>query len=137
MANMLSRARFNEEEGMVSEYEDVEVDFFESSRLSANKWSTPTLHLFNEDDYEGEWLVIGRVLSMMAPDATSSKDEASRVRKKAYWFFLRNGKIWRHPKKRTDAPLWVVARRNNRHSCRNSMTAPSPGIEERGPPLRS
>ena len=84
MANMLSRARFNEEEGMVSEYEDVEVDFFESSRLSANKWSTPTLHLFNEDDYDGDWLPIGNFLGLMTTNASETKEEASRIRKKAY-----------------------------------------------------
>ena len=33
MANMLSRARFENEDGMVSENEEVGADFFESARM--------------------------------------------------------------------------------------------------------
>jgi hypothetical protein len=37
MADMLSRARFNDESGMVSEDEDVGVDFFEATHLTTEK----------------------------------------------------------------------------------------------------
>ena len=85
---MLSRARFDNEE--------VDVDFFEFARLRANTHNTPTLNEFNEDDYKGEWLLIGRFLSTMVLNVTWTKHEAWRIRKKAYRLFLRNNKIWRH-----------------------------------------
>ena len=45
----------------------------------------------------------------MTPDAAWTKEEANRIRKKAYRFFLRDGGIWKHPKKRNGVPLRVVA----------------------------
>ena len=54
---------------MVSENEEVHVDFFELACMSANRRSTPALNEFDENDYEGEWLWIGKFLSMLAPDA--------------------------------------------------------------------
>ena len=100
MANMRSRASFDEEDNMVSEDEEDEVDFFEVARLSANEWSTPTMHVFNENDYEREWLLIGRFLSMMVKNVALKKQEASRIRKKADKFFLRDGMIWQHSERR-------------------------------------
>ena len=50
MADMLSRVHFEGRDDMVSEDDEVGVDFFESARLIANKPSTPALHRFNEDD---------------------------------------------------------------------------------------
>ena len=46
----------------------------------------------------------------MTPDASWTKDETNRIRKKAYRFFLQDGYLWKHPKKRNDIPLWVVAK---------------------------
>ena len=45
----------------------------------------------------------------MTPDASWMKDEANRIRKKAYRFFLRDRYLWKHPKKRNGVPLRVVA----------------------------
>ena len=47
----------------------------------------------------------------MVPDVAWAKDEASRIRKKDYRFFLHNGKIWKHPKRRIGTPLRVVAKK--------------------------
>ena len=44
----------------------------------------------------------------MTPDASWTKDEANRIRKKAYRLFLRDGYLWKHPKKRNGVPLRVV-----------------------------
>jgi hypothetical protein len=46
----------------------------------------------------------------MTPAAEWTKEEANRIRRKAYRFFLRDGYIWKHPKKRGGAPLWVVVK---------------------------
>jgi hypothetical protein len=37
MADMLSRARFDDEDGMVSENEDVGVDFFDAAHLATER----------------------------------------------------------------------------------------------------
>ena len=84
MADMLSRAQFDEEEEMVSEEEEVSEDFFELAQLSENRQSTLTIHEFNEDDYDGDWLPIGNFLGLMTTNASETKEEASRIRKKAY-----------------------------------------------------
>ena len=39
------------------------------------------------------------------------REEARQIRKKAYRFFLRDGSIWKHPKKRGGIPLRVVAKK--------------------------
>jgi hypothetical protein len=46
----------------------------------------------------------------MTPAAEWTRKEANRIRKKAYRFFLRDGYIWKYPKKRSGAPLRVVAK---------------------------
>ena len=90
MADMLSRARFENESGMVSEDEEVGVDFFEAAYATTDRESTPMLNDFNESKYDGEWLQIGGFLKTMTPGAAWTKDEANRIRKKAYQFFLRD-----------------------------------------------
>ena len=82
MADMLSRARFEDESDMISEDEDVALDFFKTAQLSAE--DKTNLHTFNEIEYEGEWLLIGRFLRTLMPDASWTKEEALRIRKKAY-----------------------------------------------------
>ena len=54
MANMLSRARFDDEGGMVSEDEEVSVDFFKTTYATTRKGSTSALNEFNEGEYDGE-----------------------------------------------------------------------------------
>jgi hypothetical protein len=56
MADMLSRVRFDDESGMVSEDEDVGSDFFEAAHLATERGSTPKLNQFDESEYDGEWL---------------------------------------------------------------------------------
>ena len=109
MADMLSRARYEDEDAMVSENEEVGADFFQSARLRTERQNTPPVNGFNEDGYNREWLLIGRFLKTMTIDATTKKEEARWLLKKAYRFFLRNGRIWRVPRRRSDTPLRVIA----------------------------
>ena len=76
MVDMLSRARFKNESDMVSEDEDVALDFFKMTQVSAEDKDTQTLHAFNENEYEGEWLMIGRFLRTLTTDASLTKEEA-------------------------------------------------------------
>ena len=109
MANMLSRVRFDDENDMVSEDEEVGVDFFESARVATRTGSTLALSEFNENGYDGEWLQIGRFLKTMTTDTAWTREEANQIWKKAYRFFIRDGNIWKLPKKRGGVPLRVVS----------------------------
>jgi hypothetical protein len=110
MVDMLSRARYDDEHGMVSEDEEVGVDFFETARVTTGRASTPTLNDFDAREYDGEWLLIRRFLRTMTSMAEWTKEEANRIRKKAYRFFLHDGYMWKHPKKRGGAPLRVIVK---------------------------
>ena len=105
MTDMVSRARFDDEGSMVSEGEEVGVDFFEAAYVRREGGSTPALNDFDESKYDGEWLQIGGFLRTMMPDTSWTKDEANRIRKKAYRFFLLDEYLWKHPKKRNGIPL--------------------------------
>jgi hypothetical protein len=111
MADMLSRARFDDESGMVSENKDVGEDFFKAAHLATERGGTPALNEFDESEYDGEWLRIERFLKTMTPTPEWTKEEAGRIRKKAYRFFLHDGRIWKHPKKRNGVPLRVVTKK--------------------------
>jgi hypothetical protein len=93
MADMLSRERYDDENGMVSEDEEVGVHFFEAAHFTTKRASTPMLNEFDESEYNGEWLLIGRFLKMMTTAMEWTREEANRIRKKAYRFFLRDGRI--------------------------------------------
>ena len=47
MADMLSRARFKDEGGMVLEDEEVGMDFFEAAYVTTERGSTPALNDFD------------------------------------------------------------------------------------------
>ena len=111
MVDMFSRARFVDEDNMVTEDEELGVDFFESAQVMAKGRGAPALNEFNENEYEEEWLRIGRFLRTLTPDVVWTNDETNRIRKKAYYFFLWDGSIWKHPKKGDGVPLQVVAKK--------------------------
>ena len=67
---MITRARLDNEGGMVSEDEEVIVDFFEAAYMTDDGTSTPALNDFDESKYDGEWLQIGGFLRTMTPDAS-------------------------------------------------------------------
>ena len=52
MSDMLSRARFEDENSMVSENEEVGANFFKSARMNLKRRSTPPLDEFDETDRE-------------------------------------------------------------------------------------
>ena len=106
MADMLSRARFQEDE-------NVSLDFFKTARLSAEDKGMKTLHTFNEDEYEREWLLIRRFLRTMMTDGSWTKEETLCIWKKSYQYFLKGGFLWRHPKRRTGMPRRVVVRKRD------------------------
>ena len=59
------------------------MDFFEATYVTTEGTGTLALNDFDESKYDGEWLQIGGFLRTMTPDASWTKDEANRIRKKA------------------------------------------------------
>jgi hypothetical protein len=60
----------------------------------------PDIHVFLVQDPGGP-----------APSTRTRATTRDRIRKKAYRFFLRDGRIWRHPKKKNGVLLRVVTRK--------------------------
>ena len=101
---MLLRARFEDEEEMVLTSDDAGLKFFTSSNLRAK-----VFEVFHDEVYEDEWLMIGCYLSTLTKQDDWSNQEYKKIRKKAYGFFLKEGHLWRHPKRRGDMPKRVVS----------------------------
>ena len=92
VADMLSRARYEDEEDMVDEDEDVGTNFYTMALMRREGLCLATpLELFLEEFYEGEWLNIGRYLSSLKRLEIWSDQEFKRIRRKAYGYFLRDG----------------------------------------------
>ena len=103
VADMLSRARYDGEEDQNSDEEDVGLDFFTSSYARV-------LTTFIEEDYEGEFVKIGKYLSSLQKDESWSTEDFHQIRKKAYKYFLKDGALWRHAKKKNGTPMRVVCK---------------------------
>jgi hypothetical protein len=103
---MLSRARYNGEGDRHSDEEDVGLDFFTSSYAQV-------LTTFVEEDYNGEFVEIGKYLSTLQQDESWSTEDFHRIQKKAYKYFLKDGALWRDAKKKNGTPMRVVCKLEN------------------------
>ena len=57
--------------------------------VTTRERSTPALNDFNKGMYDGDWLQIVEFVRTMISDTVWKREEANRIRKKAYRFFLR------------------------------------------------
>ena len=112
VADMLSRARYEDESQMIDESDDVGTKFYSISHVKGNYvcMSHP-LELFLEDHYEGDWLLIGSYLSTLTKQDGWSEQEFKRIRRKAYAYFLRDGYLWKHPKQKDATPQRVICKK--------------------------
>ena len=112
VADMLSRARYEDESQMIDESDDVGTKFYSISHVKGNYvcMSHP-LELFLEDHYEGDWLLIGSYLSTLTKQDGWSEQEFKRIRRKAYGYFLRDGYLWKHPKQKGATPQRVICKK--------------------------
>lgn len=111
---MLSRARYEDEEDMVIEGDDVGTNFYTTSYVQRDHFCyASSLESFFEDMYDGEWLQIGHYLSTLTKQEGWSDQEFKRIRRKAYGYFLQNGHLWKHPKKRSGTPQRVVCNKED------------------------
>jgi hypothetical protein len=106
VTDMLSRARYEGDEEQGSD-EEVGSDFFTSSfvRLHAT---------FMEQDYDDEFVEIGKYLSTLRQDESWMTDDFRRIRKKAYKYFLKDGHLWRHAKRTPGISMRVVCKLEER-----------------------
>ena len=96
---MLSRARFDDDKELILAEEDVGLSFFKSSQMHANvDLIVQVFAVFSEDDYDGEWLHIGRYLSTLSRLEGWSNQEFKCFQKKAWvlsqrWSLMEASKI--------------------------------------------
>jgi hypothetical protein len=105
VADMLSRARFG---GDVTESDNEEVpeDYFASEHICR----VSEIRKFRETEYEGESLMIGKMLQEIE-ESSGDKAKTAEIRSKKRQvrkFFLEDGLIWKEPKRPGDKPLRVV-----------------------------
>lgn len=96
VADMLSRARYKEEG------EDEDESCIIHTHVVEEKLE------FDESLYSGELLLIGRYLCTLEADKEWTTEEFKRIRKKAYNFLLKEGFLWKRPKKKGHIPLRVI-----------------------------
>ena len=80
---------------MVSEDEEVSVDFFESAYVTRRAGSALALNEFNQGEYDEEWLWIGGLLKTMTPEekrltGSGRKRTSSSYRRGTYGGTLRS-----------------------------------------------
>ena len=112
VADMLSRARFGDDI-TESDNEEVSEDYFASEHICRGK----VIKEFREEEYEGESLMIGKMVQDIE-DSTNNKERRAEIRRKKRQiqkFFLENGLIWRAPKRLGGIPLRVVGMKEQRN----------------------
>ena len=83
--DMLSRARYEDEEGMISDNDDVGTKFYTTAHAKGDHAClSNALESFIEDMYEGDWLLISQYLSTLARHENWSDSEFKRICRKAY-----------------------------------------------------
>ena len=109
---MLSRARFGDDI-TESDNEEVSEDYFASEHICR----VHVIREFREEEYEGETLMIGKMLQEVE-DSTNDKGRRAEIRRKkrqVQKFFLENGLLWRAPKRPDGIPLRVVGKKEQRN----------------------
>ena len=105
VADMLSRARFEDEEDLIEDIDDVGTTFYSMAQKGEGEYPRP----FEASLYEGEWLDIGYYLSTLAKHSGWSDTHFKRVRRKAYNYLLQDGYLWKCTKQ--EMPQRVICKR--------------------------
>ncbi|KAL3698249.1 hypothetical protein R1sor_012325 [Riccia sorocarpa] len=102
VADMLSRARYEGEEEMLQAAEE------EDRKEVWCQVSVSEVLPFKEDLYDGKLRDIGFYLSTLERRGDWNEAEFKKIRQKAYGFLLRDGYLWKRPKRRDGDFLRVV-----------------------------
>ncbi|KAL3695519.1 hypothetical protein R1sor_009595 [Riccia sorocarpa] len=100
VADMLSRARYDGEDEMIEDDDDLGMEFYSISHLREDG--------FMEELYESDLLDIGWYLHTLKKQDSWSDEQYRSIRKKAYNYMLKDGYLWKRPKRRDGLPLRVV-----------------------------
>ena len=109
---MLSRARFGDDI-TESDNEEVSEDYFASEHICR----VNVIREFREAEYEGESLLIRKVLQDI-DESSDNKEKRAEIRSKMWQvrkFFLKNGLIWREPRRPDDIPLRLDIGEHEQH----------------------
>jgi len=119
VADMLSRARYKEE--------DAEEECIVHTHV------VEEILRFEESFYSEDFLKIGRYLSTLEADERLTIEEFKKIRKRAYDFFLKEGFLWKRPKKKGHIPLRVIDTENEKHQilqhCHDSDAVGHKGVQ--------
>lgn len=110
VADMLSRARFMCEEEMVAQEigEDYEEkDYGYIMAIGGSNFNDGDLS-FKVDLYEGSLRDIGMYLSTLKKNTDWSDKTFKNIRHQSYNYLLRDGLLWKRPKRKDGIPLRVV-----------------------------
>ena len=108
VADILSRARYKEEEILDLDDEDKEQTVLTSSIIREGGMQ------FLEEEYEEEFTKIGKYLQTPDKYKGRSGKEFTQFRKKSHKFFLHEGYLWRHPKTKTGNQQRVIGSEGQR-----------------------
>ncbi len=108
VADMLSRARYENEEEMQYDSESSNLDYFVTSNNNKRE-DCSILALFQEREYSDEMLLLGRYLSSLQRDNALSDEQFKKLKRKAKSFFLHDGHLWKHPKRKGMCPQRVIS----------------------------
>lgn len=124
VADMLSRARYEE-------HEDCNVEVHEVEEILT----------FREELYSYELLTIGKYLSTLEKNPEWNREDFAKIRKKAYGFLLQDGYLWRRPKRPNQIPLRVVGDEDTKikilQECHDMEVAGHRGVQATYDRIRS
>ncbi|KAL3696746.1 hypothetical protein R1sor_010822 [Riccia sorocarpa] len=106
VADMLSRARYADEEEMFAAAEEEELmdTWCQAGEQDVDMGVLP----FREELYTGRLREIGLYLSTLERQESWSDADFKEIRKKAYGYLLKHGYLWKRPKRRDGAVVRVV-----------------------------
>lgn len=87
VADMLSRARYEQEEDLIEDTEDIGTTFYSRAQQREDEFPRP----FTEELYEEEWIDIRRYLSTLSRQSRWSDIHFKQIRWKAYNYLLQGG----------------------------------------------
>ena len=108
MADMLSRARF-EDLPIEEDEEEMEEGFFVNV-VETSQLQDPN---FREKEYEGDIHRIGKFLQENYHRPTWLRDIYKHHQKEASKFFLKDGYIWKRPRKASGTPARVLGTKDS------------------------
>ncbi|KAL3695983.1 hypothetical protein R1sor_010059 [Riccia sorocarpa] len=107
---MLSRATYHEEEDLTMEDDDerswgVMAVVVNSTMSQENRDEG---NVFLEEHYRGRFLEIGKYLSTLEKDQAWNEKQYREIRHQAYGYLLKDGHLWKRPKRSDGIPLRVI-----------------------------